>query len=80
MARKHQMAALALLTLTFGMPAWAQGQPAPKYSAKVPSYITTPDAVHTRIGTLKFFDGLPNPETVQRSTTISTSGAAWKRF
>ena len=48
------------------MPAWGQGQPAPKYSAKVPSYITTPDTVQTRIGTLKFFDGLPDPETVQK--------------
>lgn len=48
------------------MPAWAQGQPAPKYSAKVPPYITTPDTVQTRIGTLKFFDGLPDQETVQK--------------
>src|SRR5580658_706403 len=46
--------------------AGAQDEPAPKYSAKVPSYITTPDTVHTRIGTLKFFDGLPDPETVQK--------------
>jgi hypothetical protein len=48
------------------MPAWAQGQPAPKYSAKVPPYITTPDTVQTRIGTLKFFDGLPDTDTVQK--------------
>lgn len=46
--------------------AGAQDQPAPKYSAKVPSYITTPDTVQTRIGTLKFFDGLPDQETVQK--------------
>jgi hypothetical protein len=38
----------------------------PKYSAKVPEYITTPNEVQTRIGTLKFFDGLPDPETVQK--------------
>ena len=43
-----------------------KGQPAPKYSAKVPPYITTPDTVQTRIGTLKFFDGLPDQETVQK--------------
>jgi hypothetical protein len=38
----------------------------PTYSAKAPPYITTPDVVNTRIGTLKFFDGLPDPETVQK--------------
>ena len=48
------------------LPAWAQVPPAPKYSAKVPAYITTPDTVQTRIGTLKFFDGLPDPATVQK--------------
>jgi hypothetical protein len=37
--------------------AWAQSPP-PKYSAKVPPSITTPDTVQTRIGTLKFADGL----------------------
>ena len=57
---------LALLGVAATMPAWAQGQPAPKYSAKVPPYITTPDTVETRIGTLKFFDGLPDPETVKK--------------
>src|ERR1700727_4117101 len=44
----------------------AQAQNAPKYSAKVPPYITTPDNVDTRIGKLKFFDGLPDPETVKK--------------
>jgi hypothetical protein len=32
----------------------------------VPPYITTPDTVKTRIGTLKFFDGLPDQDTVQK--------------
>jgi hypothetical protein len=41
-------------------------QTAPKYSAKVPAYITTPDTAETRIGTLKFFDGLPDPDTVRK--------------
>ncbi len=60
------MTTLALLVVPAPMPGWAQGQPTPKYSAKVPPYITTPDTVQTRIGTLKFFDGLPDPETVQK--------------
>jgi hypothetical protein len=44
----------------------AQAQTTPKYSAKVPPYITTPNTVETRIGTLKFFDGQPDPETVKK--------------
>jgi hypothetical protein len=66
MTRKYQIAALALLTLASALPAWAEEPSTPKYSAKVPSSITTPDAVQTRIGTLKFFDGLPDQETVQK--------------
>src|ERR1700678_109366 len=41
-------------------------QTPPKYSAKIPPYITTPDNVDTRIGKLKFFDGLPDTETVKK--------------
>ena len=37
----------------------------PKYKAKVPPSVTTPDTVQTRIGTLKFFDGLPDEATVK---------------
>jgi hypothetical protein len=40
--------------------------PMPKYAANVPASIKTPDTVQTRIGTLKFFDGLPDAQTVQR--------------
>jgi hypothetical protein len=54
--------ALALtLTVTF-----AEAQTTPKYPEKVPPYITTPDNVDTRLGKLKFFDGLPDPETVKK--------------
>ena len=37
----------------------------PKYSPEVPAKITTPDTVETRIGTLRFKDGAPDPATVQ---------------
>ena len=37
-----------------------------KYAAKVPSSILTPDSVETRIGPLKFFDGLPDADTVKK--------------
>ena len=33
----------------------------------IPASITTPDSVETRLGTLKFFDGLPDEATVQLS-------------
>ncbi len=38
---------------------------APKYSPNVPPKITTPDTVETRIGTLRFRDGAPDPATAQ---------------
>ncbi len=37
----------------------------PKYAPDVPAKITTPDTVETRIGTLHFKDGAPDPATVQ---------------
>jgi hypothetical protein len=45
-------------------PASAAGD-APKYAPDVPAKITTPDTVETRIGTLRFKDGAPDPATVQ---------------
>jgi hypothetical protein len=66
MTRILQSVALTSLMMAAAIPAWGQAQSPPKYSAKIPSYITTPDTVQSRIGTLKFFDGLPDPETVQK--------------
>ena len=57
--------ALALSALIYAG-STAQGHE-PKYSAKIPPSITTPDTVQTRIGTLKFFDGLPDAETVRKA-------------
>ena len=37
-----------------------------KMTTKIPPQITTPDSVETSIGTLKFFDGLPDGDTVQK--------------
>ena len=55
---------LSLLGLIATSPAFAQSPP--KYSAKVPPSIQTPDTVQTRIGTLKFSDGLPDADTVTK--------------
>ena len=43
----------------------AQTAGPPKYAPDVPAKITTPDTVSTRIGTLHFRDGAPDPATVQ---------------
>ena len=37
----------------------------PKMATEIPASITTPDTVETRLGTLSFFDGLPDEKTVQ---------------
>ncbi len=36
----------------------------PGYNNKIPEKLMTPDTVETRIGTLKFFDGMPTAATV----------------
>ncbi|WP_213287335.1 DUF1254 domain-containing protein [Bradyrhizobium sp. sGM-13] len=41
--------------------------PKPKMATDIPPEITTPDKVETRIGTLKFFDGMPDKETVAKT-------------
>src|SRR5215468_1839240 len=46
--------------------AHAQAAPKMKLSTDIPSSITTPDEVQTRLGTLKFTDGFPDDATVQK--------------
>jgi hypothetical protein len=56
---------LAIVGVTW---ASADGQtetPPRKYGTEIPSKITTPDSVNTRLGTLRFFDGLPDDDTVR---------------
>jgi hypothetical protein len=48
-----------------GAPVWPQNAQPPKYSADVPPWITTPNTVETRIGTLRFNDGAPDENTVK---------------
>jgi len=40
--------------------------PTPGYNHKIPEKIMTRDRIETRIGTLEFFDGMPNKETVEK--------------
>jgi hypothetical protein len=37
-----------------------------KMTTDIPPQITTPDSVETRLGTLKFFDGFPDDQTVEK--------------
>lgn len=39
--------------------------PKMKMTTAIPAQITTPDAVQTRLGTLRFFDGFPDDDTVE---------------
>lgn len=38
----------------------------PKMKTEIPASITTPEKLETSLGTLRFFDGLPDAETVQK--------------
>ena len=51
--------------LVLGGSAAGLAQNTPGYNNNIPESILTPDAVETRIGTLKFFDGQPDADTVQ---------------
>ena len=52
--------------LVAAAPLSAQEEGKPEFSAEVPPSILTPDDAESRIGPLKFFDGLPDAETVAR--------------
>jgi hypothetical protein len=52
---------LAAAILLVAAPAAAE----PAYKADVPASISTPDTVETRLGTLRFTDGAPEPATVK---------------
>jgi hypothetical protein len=60
----HMMRLAAMCVSMLSIPALAQTTP-PKYSADIPPWITTPDGVETRIGTLKFHHGAPDEQTVK---------------
>ena len=51
----------ALLGILVAAPcASAQETPTPGFNNKIPESILTPDKVETKLGTLEFFDGIPN--------------------
>lgn len=65
MNRKLLTYSVAALSTAFTLTTGSTAGGAPKYAPDVPAKITTPDTVETRIGTLRFKDGAPDPGTVQ---------------
>jgi hypothetical protein len=65
MKTKSLLAAALVCALAAGT-ALAQTPPKMKMTTDIPAEITTPDSVDTRLGTLKFRDGFPDDETVQK--------------
>ena len=57
---------LLISLLTLGATLFANQTTTPGFNNKIPSKIMTPDKVETRIGTLKFYDGIPIDDTVQK--------------
>lgn len=66
MLKLNQLSALALFSIVSATSLAAQDHAEPKFRADVPTSIQTPDTVETRIGTLKFSDGLPDQDTVRK--------------
>ena len=64
---KTKIGSLILPGLLFiGVSTAGHAQDTPGYNNKIPEGILTPDTFETSIGTLKFFDGAPYPETAQK--------------
>ena len=59
------LSATGLLMASLTSMAWAE-PPKMKMTTDIPVSITTPDKVKTSIGKLKFFDGVPDKETVEK--------------
>ncbi|MCP4687100.1 MAG: DUF1254 domain-containing protein [Desulfobacterales bacterium] len=65
--RIKAMVFTAFIFLFMGLiPVSHADNPTPGYNNKIPVVIMTPDRVETRIGTLKFFDGMPDAATVEK--------------
>jgi hypothetical protein len=62
--RTHNFFSAALVCALAVTTAHAQTAPKMKMTTDIPTAIITPDTVKTRLGTLRFFDGLPDQATV----------------
>ena len=62
--KKTLIGSVTVLTALLAVTARAADKP--KMATEIPPDITTPDSVDTRLGTLRFFDGLPDKATVEK--------------
>ena len=60
--------------------AGAQEIPEMKMSTEIPVGITTPDNVQTRVGSLNFFDGVPDIESEQKVYNLLDFMHAYQAF
>ena len=61
---------MATLLLSFGVLVADSGntfgqEPTPGFNTKIPEWVLTPDTVETKLGTLEFFDGIPNEKSAE---------------
>jgi len=63
---KIVVGAVAVMALTIVNASVQAQEKTPGFNQKIPEKIMTPDTVETRIGALKFVDGVPTPETAQK--------------
>ena len=67
MIRRNRVLGFAAITAAVALQGAAAVAETPKgYNTPIPPSIMTPNQVETRLGTLKFFDGLPTRETVRK--------------
>ncbi len=78
--RNHLVIACVCALAAWTPLAGAQEQP-PRYSAKVPPSITTPDRAETALlGTLSFRDGMPSAETAEKALDFLTVSRGVEAF
>ena len=73
----------ALATFAFLLSAgfaWAQEVPDMKMATEIPEGLTTPDNIHTRVGQLNFFDGVPDIESAQKVYNLLDFTHAYQAF
>ena len=58
----------------------AQEIPKMKMTTEIPAGVTTPDNIQTRVGTLNFFDGVPDIESEQKVYNLLDFTHAYQAF
>ena len=58
--RQHSAYSICLVALIALLAEVSWAQPTPGFNNKIPESVLTPDKVETKLGTLEFFDGIPD--------------------